>query len=135
MQIFQIHNISSDQAKKLNQVSERILIKRDKGADIVSLFSSTWKGPRYPDWPSNRSIALSSDKAALVWVNKEDHIDYRTFGVKGNSVEQVLSRAEEFSQTLEKELKSDFSQEFGYLTVKPRDSGLGVNFQLKLRIN
>ena len=54
---------------------------------MISILSSLKKGLRYPDWPSNRSIALNSEKNTLVWVNKEDHLDFRTYATKGNSVE------------------------------------------------
>lgn len=64
-----------DEAKKLLSLSDK-LFKTDSSQAIglCTYLAGKKKGPRFPDWPKNRSIAIASDKNAVVWINKEDHL-------------------------------------------------------------
>lgn len=82
------------------------------------------KGARYPDWPRNRAISISSDKSSLVWINKEDHLKYKSYSNKNTNLLDCLRNAFTFSEDFDKELISAHSERYGYLNVRPQDSGL-----------
>jgi protein-arginine kinase len=77
----QLCNLTNDLAKKLNIVDKNNTNKnntRNSNESLLPTSSTFKKGPRYPDWNSHRAIAFNSDKNVLVWINKEDHIEYKT---------------------------------------------------------
>jgi protein-arginine kinase len=38
-------------------------------------------------------VAINQDKSVLVWVNKEDHIEFKSYACKNNAIESVLQKA------------------------------------------
>ncbi|KAM3129081.1 hypothetical protein pb186bvf_018793 [Paramecium bursaria] len=88
-----------------------------------------YQGSRYPDWPYNRIIMYSEDMNNMVWINKEDHLKFKFISPNLN---EALKKALAMNQFLEKYNISQ-SEKYGYHTVKPQYSGLGLSIQLKFR--
>lgn len=77
------------------------------------------RGPRFPDWPRNRAVSVSADKTTLIWINKEDQLQYKSLQNKNINLLDCLRNAFNFSDDFDKEFNGAFSERYGYHNVKP----------------
>jgi protein arginine kinase len=80
-----------------------------------------------------RSVAVDPGESISVMVNEEDHIRAQIF-LSGCRVEEAFARAEDLDEALMEALPLAFSEEFGFLTTCPTNTGTGMRVSVMLHL-
>jgi protein arginine kinase len=81
----------------------------------------------------SRLVYLSPERDASLMVNEEDHLRLTTLKA-GFRLADVYDRLVEIEQELEKEVVLAFSEEFGYLTACPTNTGTGLRLSVMVHL-
>ncbi len=82
---------------------------------------------------TSRLIFLSEDVKLAVMVNEEDHL--RVYSLEaGFQLGEVLNRLIDLEDELQRELQFAFSQQYGYLTACPTNTGTGLRASVMLHL-
>lgn len=80
-----------------------------------------------------RMVYLNPAMDASVMINEEDHLRLSTL-VSGLRIAQVYDRIGRIEEALEGKLEMAFSDEFGYLTACPTNTGTGLRLSVMLHM-
>ncbi len=80
-----------------------------------------------------RAVAVNTDESVSVMVNEEDHIRAQVFR-SGHSIDAAFARAEQLDQSLIERVPIAFSDEFGFLTSCPTNTGTGLRVSVMLHL-
>lgn len=80
-----------------------------------------------------RMVFLNPAMDASIMINEEDHLRLSTLA-SGLRIEEVYTRLTEIERELEKELELAYSEEFGYLTACPTNTGTGLRLSVMLHL-
>ncbi|MEQ1633166.1 MAG: protein arginine kinase [Planctomycetota bacterium] len=80
-----------------------------------------------------RSVAINQDESVALMVNEEDHLRMQVFQ-SGLSTEAAWKRAEAFDEALMQRLPLAWSEEFGFLTSCPTNTGTGMRLSVMLHL-
>ena len=80
-----------------------------------------------------RSVAVNERESVSVMVNEEDHIRAQVFS-SGFQVDQTFAKAEALDEALMQLLPLAFSEEFGFLTTCPTNTGTGLRVSVMLHL-
>ena len=80
-----------------------------------------------------RSVAINRDESIAVMVNEEDHMRIQVFR-SGLEIEAVWRRAESLDEHLLRRLPMAWSEEFGFLTSCPTNTGTGLRLSVMLHL-
>lgn len=140
-EVFQIKSSIDDEYPDSDVYSEGKFFKvSTKYIDYPDKFPVLKKYGVYNEWPEHR-IIYKNIGGITVLINDEDHIKFKFNYSKSNKDNDNIQAGKslyllyDLIQTLEKDLKYAFSQEFGYLTTLPCNSGNAVSFYIKAKIN
>jgi len=82
---------------------------------------------------TSRLIFLSEDVKLAVMVNEEDHL--RVYSLEaGFQLGEVLTRLIELEDELQHQIQFAFSQQYGYLTACPTNTGTGLRASVMLHL-
>ncbi|CAD8076158.1 unnamed protein product [Paramecium sonneborni] len=132
---YSLHNdlsiMAQEDVRKL-QINDKLFKKKDPNQAIIN---QIFKGLRHPDWPSDRMVLQSNDKQNIVWINREDHLKFKFLNTEKSSITEALDTCCKMNQYLDSKDLVSFDDKFGYHTVKPQFSGLGLTFTLKFKLD
>ncbi|MCC6671347.1 MAG: protein arginine kinase [Planctomycetes bacterium] len=80
-----------------------------------------------------RSVAVNPTESVAIMVNEEDHLRAQTFR-SGFRLEDAYRRAELLDEALLRRLPLAFSEEFGFLTACPTNTGTGLRVSVMLHL-
>ncbi|MEN6626670.1 MAG: ATP--guanido phosphotransferase [Candidatus Sumerlaeia bacterium] len=80
-----------------------------------------------------RMVYLSPAMDTSVMVNEEDHLRLSTL-VSGLRIGEAYSRINRLEEVVEKRLEMAYSEEFGYLTACPTNTGTGLRLSVMLHM-
>lgn len=80
-----------------------------------------------------RGVAVNAGESISVMINEEDHIRAQVF-LSGFQVEAGFEVAERLDNTLMERLPLAFSEEFGFLTTCPTNTGTGLRVSVMLHL-
>lgn len=80
-----------------------------------------------------RSVAINGDESIALMVNEEDHLRMQVFQ-SGLATKEVWKRAETFDEALMQRLPLAWSEEFGFLTSCPTNTGTGMRLSVMLHL-
>jgi protein arginine kinase len=81
----------------------------------------------------SRFVAINQSESVSVMVNEEDHIRAQVF-VSGHSIDEAYERAEQLDGALMRRVPVAFSEEFGFLTACPTNTGTGLRVSVMLHL-
>lgn len=81
----------------------------------------------------SRSVAVNEDESISVMINEEDHIRAQVF-LSGYGLAETYKRAERMDEALLSRLPLAFSEEFGFLTSCPTNTGTGMRVSVMLHL-
>jgi protein arginine kinase len=105
----------------LDELDRQMLMERH----LISRDHATGQRPR--------SVAVDERESVSVMVNEEDHIRAQVF-LSGYRVEEAFARAEGLDEALMQALPLAFSEEFGFLTTCPTNTGTGLRVSVMLHL-
>lgn len=80
-----------------------------------------------------RLVLLNPAMDASIMVNEEDHLRLSTL-ISGLRIDEAYARLALMEEELEKELELAYSEEFGYLTACPTNTGTGLRLSVMLHL-
>jgi protein arginine kinase len=80
-----------------------------------------------------RSVAINAEESVALMVNEEDHLRLQVFQ-SGLATEPAWKRAEQLDEALMQRLPLAFSEEFGFLTSCPTNTGTGMRLSVMLHL-
>jgi len=80
-----------------------------------------------------RGVAIDKDESVAIMVNEEDHLRIQVFA-PGLQTEAVWQRAERLDDALIQRLPMAWSEEFGFLTSCPTNTGTGLRLSVMLHL-
>lgn len=80
-----------------------------------------------------RSVCISKDESISILVNEEDHIRIQVMDC-GFSLEKAYRKAEEIAIFLEKNLPVAYSNQYGFLTACPTNTGTGMRASVMVHL-
>jgi protein arginine kinase len=80
-----------------------------------------------------RSVAINAEESVALMINEEDHLRMQVFH-SGLSTEPAWRRAKGFDEALMQRLPLAFSEEFGFLTSCPTNTGTGMRLSVMLHL-
>lgn len=80
-----------------------------------------------------RSVAINTDESVALMVNEEDHLRLQVFQ-SGLSTEAAWKHAEKVDESLMQRLPLAYSEEFGFLTSCPTNTGTGMRLSVMLHL-
>ena len=80
-----------------------------------------------------RFVAINKPESVSVMVNEEDHIRAQVFEA-GQSIDSAFARADALDQALTKRVPLAYSDEFGFLTSCPTNTGTGLRISVMLHL-
>ncbi|MBM4062464.1 MAG: protein arginine kinase [Planctomycetes bacterium] len=80
-----------------------------------------------------RGVAVDTDEAIAIMVNEEDHLRVQVFA-SGLQTEAVWQRTERLDDALMQRLPFATSEEFGFLTSCPTNTGTGLRLSVMLHL-
>lgn len=80
-----------------------------------------------------RMVLLSPTMDASIMINEEDHLRISTL-ISGLRITDAYARVGRLEEELEKELELAYSEEFGYLTACPTNTGTGLRLSVMLHL-
>lgn len=78
-------------------------------------------------------VAVDDDESVAVMINEEDHVRAQVFG-SGLQPEDVWRRMERLDDALMQRLPMAWSEEFGFLTSCPTNTGTGLRLSVMLHL-
>lgn len=81
----------------------------------------------------SRSVAIDGDESVSIMINEEDHIRAQVFR-SGFRVRDAFAEAEQIDETLLGQIPLAFSEEFGFLTSCPTNTGTGMRVSVMLHL-
>lgn len=105
----------------LGDLDRRLLLERH----LISRELATADRPRF--------VAINATESVSVMVNEEDHIRVQVFQ-SGHSIDNAYRRAEELDTSLMRRVPIAFSEEFGFLTACPTNTGTGLRVSVMLHL-
>jgi protein arginine kinase len=105
----------------LDELERRLLLERH----LISRELLSAERPRF--------VAINSEESVSVMVNEEDHIRAQVFA-SGHSIDAAYRRAEELDAELMRRIPIAFSEEFGFLTACPTNTGTGLRVSVMLHL-
>ncbi len=81
----------------------------------------------------SRAVAVNTAESVSVMLNEEDHIRAQVFQ-SGSSVEECYGRAEALDEAVMARVPVAFSEEFGFLTACPTNTGTGLRISVMLHL-
>jgi len=105
----------------LDDLHRRLLLERH----LISRELATADRPRF--------VAINANESVSVMVNEEDHIRAQVFQ-SGHSIDNAYRRAEELDSSLMRRVPIAFSDEFGFLTACPTNTGTGLRVSVMLHL-
>lgn len=82
---------------------------------------------------TGRQVYLSPEMDASIMVNEEDHLRFSILR-SGYRMWEVLEQMTEVEAAIEQKLDFAFSEEFGYLTACPTNTGTGLRLSVMLHL-
>jgi protein arginine kinase len=80
-----------------------------------------------------RLVYLNPAMDTSIMINEEDHLRISTL-ISGLRIEEAYGRLQELEQELEKGIDLAYSEEFGYLTACPTNTGTGLRLSMMLHL-
>lgn len=80
-----------------------------------------------------RLVYLSPAMDASIMINEEDHLRISTL-ISGLRIAEAYDRLAELEREVEKELDLAYSEEFGYLTACPTNTGTGLRLSVMMHL-
>ena len=80
-----------------------------------------------------RAVAVNDTGSVSVMINEEDHIRIQVFR-SGNSIDDAYRRAEALDEAIMERIPMAFSDEFGFLTACPTNTGTGLRVSVMLHL-
>ena len=80
-----------------------------------------------------RSVAVNDDESVSIMVNEEDHLRMQVFQ-SGLELAATYQRAERIDEALMQRVPLAFSEEFGFLTACPTNTGTGLRVSVMLHL-
>ncbi len=80
-----------------------------------------------------RSVAIDEQESAALMVNEEDHLRIQVFE-PGLSTQAAWRRAEAFDEALMQRLPIAWSEDFGFLTSCPTNTGTGLRLSVMVHL-
>lgn len=80
-----------------------------------------------------RGVAVDTAESVAIMVNEEDHLRVQVFA-SGLSTEEVWRRTERLDDALMQRLPMAWSEEFGFLTSCPTNTGTGLRLSVMLHL-
>lgn len=80
-----------------------------------------------------RGVAIDKDESVAIMVNEEDHLRIQVFA-PGLQTEAVWQRTERLDDALIQRLPMAWSEEFGFLTSCPTNTGTGLRLSVMLHL-
>ncbi len=81
----------------------------------------------------SRSVAVDPGESVSIMINEEDHIRAQVFQ-SGFRVQETYKKAEAIDEALLAQLPLAFSEEFGFLTSCPTNTGTGLRVSVMLHL-
>lgn len=82
---------------------------------------------------AGQSVCISKDESVSILVNEEDHIRIQVMDC-GFSLEKAYRKAEEIAVFLEKNLPVAYSNQYGFLTACPTNTGTGMRASVMVHL-
>lgn len=80
-----------------------------------------------------RALAVNAEESVAVMVNEEDHLRAQVFA-SGLQTEAAWIRAEQLDEAMMQRLPMAWSEEFGFLTSCPTNTGTGLRLSVMLHL-
>lgn len=87
--------------------------------------------PLKTHWPIGRGVFHTTSRNIVLWVNHSDHLIVRSIE-RGGDVRSCVRRLRSLSQKLEENLKMSRHPTLGYLSLKPKHLGTGMQVKVIL---
>jgi protein arginine kinase len=81
----------------------------------------------------SRSVAVNAPESISIMINEEDHLRSQVFG-PGLQVEATYAAAEAFDEAVIRSVPIAFSEQFGFLTSCPTNTGTGMRVSVMLHL-
>jgi protein arginine kinase len=107
--------------RTLDELERRLLVERH-------LISRELAGQDKP-----RAVAINDRESVSIMINEEDHLRSQVFG-SGFCVAETYRHAERLDEALMTLLPFAFSEEFGFLTSCPTNTGTGLRISVMLHL-
>ena len=105
----------------LDELERRVLVERH-------LISRELAGQDKP-----RAVAINERESVSIMINEEDHLRSQVFG-SGFAIAETYRHAERLDEALMCALPIAFSEEFGFLTSCPTNTGTGLRISIMLHL-
>lgn len=94
---------------------------------------------RARDWPESRGIFRNKDNTFVVFVNEDDHVQFRCFD-KGGNVQAVLDKLVRGIAAFERELKRSgeefmWDDHLGYIVSDPIHLGTALDVKVRVKLH
>lgn len=116
-----IESLSVRDVESLDDLDRRLLLERH----LISRELVQADRPRF--------VAINESESISVMVNEEDHIRAQVFQ-SGHSIRGAYQRAEDLDSALMGRVPIAFSEEFGFLTACPTNTGTGLRVSVMLHL-
>lgn len=80
-----------------------------------------------------RSVCISRDESVSILINEEDHIRIQVMDA-GFTLDKAYKKAEEIAIALEKALPVAYSDQYGFLTACPTNTGTGMRASVMVHL-
>ncbi len=80
-----------------------------------------------------RSVCISRDESVSILINEEDHLRIQVMDA-GFALEKAYKKAEDIAIALEKKLPVAFSDQYGFLTACPTNTGTGMRASVMVHL-
>ncbi len=80
-----------------------------------------------------RSVCISRDESVSIMINEEDHIRIQVM-TAGFSLKKAFQRAQDIAEVLEDELPIAYSDQYGFLTACPTNTGTGIRVSVMVHL-
>lgn len=111
-----IHDLEPIEELERSMLVERHLISRELAS------SSRYTG-----------VAVDADESVAIMINEEDHLRIQVFG-SGLQPDAIWARSQRLDDTLMQRLPLAWSEEFGFLTSCPTNTGTGLRLSVMLHL-
>lgn len=117
--------VDLDDNKKAELLEQKLIFDKSEFDEALEFVGAT----KY--WPVGRAAYIAENKSYVIWVNRIDHLEFKSFD---NDVLKAMERISVIGKIIDENMKPLSSDKYGWLTSSPKYIGNAMTVSVFIKL-